>query len=109
MSLKAWYNKTAYLRRYNDTESELGPEEGDATYWTTITTISCALQTVGMNERFVVGTNIVFATHRMFCAVGTTIQNNDKIRIDSADYGVKGVENIMERGHHLEVMLERQT
>jgi len=107
--IESWYNKTAYLKRFNGTVNEVGPDYTDATYWATIATIRCALQTVSLRERFISGTNMVFATHRMFCSVGTDFDAEDKMTIDSVDYDIKGVENIMERGHHLEVWLEKRT
>jgi head-tail adaptor len=107
--ISSYFNKTAYLKRYNGTINELGPAYNDATYWTTITTISCALQTVSARERFANGANTPFMTHRMYCAVGTDFDEEDKMTIDSVDYDIKGTENVMERGHHLEVLLEQRS
>jgi hypothetical protein len=45
----------------------------------------------------------------MYCAVGTDFDEEDKMTIDSVDYDIKGTENVMERGHHLEVLLEQRS
>lgn len=101
-----YYNKTARLKARTDVTNELGVDYTST--WTTVSTIKCALETLSKSERFIEGTEKLFATHRMYCATGTTIDETYRVTIGSKTYKVRSVENPMEMDKHLEIMLEYQ-
>lgn len=106
MSLSDYYNKDAALLTRTEQTDELGIDFSSS--WAALTTIKCALETLGKNERFIEGTEKVFATHRMYCAADTTIDETYRVTISSKTYKVRSVENPMEMDRHLEVLLEYQ-
>jgi len=104
-----YYTTEATVKSIVETINELGPDETSDVF-TTAMNISCALETVNVDERFINGTNITFATHRIYCAItSTAITENNVIQIGSSVYDIKGVSNPMERGHHQEILVELRT
>ena len=104
-----YYTTEATVKSIVETINELGPDETASTF-TTVMNIDCALETVNVDERFINGTNITFATHRLYCAItSTAITEKNVVLIGSAVYDIKGVTNPMERGHHQEILLELRT
>lgn len=104
-----YYTQSATVKSIVETINELGPDETSDTF-TVVMNIKCALETVGKDERFIEGTNITFATHRIYCAISATaITENNVIQIGSSVYDIKGVSNPMERGHHQEILAELRT
>lgn len=105
MAISDYYNKSAIIKRHDDSTDELGVDYSD-TNWDTVDTISCALETVSGSKMFISGTDQVLATHRLYCDSDvTTFTEKDRFEIDSVMYSIEFIENIMERDHHLEVSL----
>ena len=104
-----YYTTAATVKSIVETINELGPDETASTF-TTVMNISCALETINIDERMANGTYVTFATHRIFCAItSTAITENNVIQIGSSVYDIKGVSNPMERGHHQEILAELRT
>ena len=104
-----YYTTAATVKSIVETINELGPDETASTF-TTVMNVKCALETVGKDERFIEGTNITFASHRIYCAItSTAITENNIIQIGDSVYDIKGVSNPMERGHHQEILVELRT
>jgi len=107
MAISDHYNKSAIIKRHDGTTDELGLDYADAN-WDTVDTIKCALETVSGSKMFISGTDQILATHRLYCDTDvTTFTEIDRFEIDSASYSIVFIEDIMEREHHLEVMLLR--
>lgn len=104
-----YYTLQATVYSIVESINELGPDES-STQFSVVTNIKCALETVGKDERFMEGTDIVFATHRIYCGItSSVIQENHVIRIGGNDYDIQAVNNPMQMNHHQEIMVQLRT
>ena len=102
--IERYYTKTAYVLTWGSSTTEYAPDLSDADYATGEMFV-CALETAGGNERYAVGSEIVLATHRIYCTAGVSISEQNRVQIESAIYTVVFIEDPMERAHHKEVIL----
>ena len=103
--IERYYTKTGYVLTWDSSATEYAPNLADANY-ATGTAFVCALETMGGTERYMAGSENVVATHRIFCTVGLSITEANRVQIDSSIYTVVFVENPMEKQHHKEVILK---
>jgi hypothetical protein len=75
-----YYTLSATVYSIVESINELGPDEA-STQFTVVVNIDCALETVGKDERFMQGTDVVFATHRLYCGITDSILRFKRITL----------------------------
>lgn len=104
-----YYTLQATVYSIVESINELGSDES-STQFTVVTNITGALETVVKSERFIDGTDMVWATHRFYGGItSSVIRERHVLRIGTNDYDIKSVSNPMQMNHHQEILMELRT
>jgi len=105
MSIERFYEIHATVQQWTETSTELGINYLAST-WTTLANFDGALELLSKGERYIEGTDRIVGTHRFFTAVNTSVVEENRIVIGSDTYEIRSIENPMQQGHHMEIVME---
>lgn len=107
MSLLHLYNNTMNVYSITETQSV---DSGGLVETETLqdAAVPCLLDVIRGHERELLGREGVVATHWIFCDTGITLTEKHRIKIGSRVFDLQKVDDIQERGHHREVLVEER-
>lgn len=105
MGIKRFYNTTFIILRYSlETNEYTGQEEKKYTRERTV--YQGNLQPVSLLKQSLNNSDTTNVTHRLLCDV-IPLSEYDRIEIEGKEYNIKNPIDPANRGHHLELELER--
>jgi len=102
------FNKTGY--RVAPTETATAQGFLTKSYVTSVTGFPCALQVGGSSDALVYGRERGIRTANLFCPIGTTLNLQDLVSVDSVNWRVIGPgKDEAGRGSHLAYTVEKES